>query len=97
MAKKKTEKIDDAKTVKPNFSNAERLFLANTKAMGLLEKRIIAIEKRVEQLEPLMDNALDIIAITNEVKKQKQMIVDLNKRIDRLVDAISKSKRTKGL
>ena len=63
MAMKKTEKIDDAKTAKPNFSNAERLFLANSKIMGLLEKRIIAIEQR----------------------------------IDRLVDAISKSKRTKGL
>ena len=63
MAKKKTVKIDDAKTVKPNFSNAERLFLANSKIIGLLEKRVIAIEQR----------------------------------IDRLVDAISKSKRTKGL
>lgn len=44
-----------------------------------------------------IDNALEITAITNEVKKQKQQIADLSKRIDRIVDAIAKSKRVKGL
>lgn len=57
MAKKKVE------IAKPKFSEAERLFLDNSKSIKTLEERIIALEQR----------------------------------IDRLVDAISKSKKTKGL
>ena len=55
-------------------------------ALDVLESKQALLEKRVEQLErraPVKDFGSQIRA--------------LEQRIDRLVDAISKSKRTKGL
>ncbi len=54
-------------------------------ALDVLESKQALLEKRVEQLEG---------ATTEDYGSQ---IKALEQRIDRLVDAISKSKRTKGL
>ncbi len=44
-----------------------------------------------------IDNALEITKIINEVKRQKNIILEITQRIDRLVAAINKSKKVKGI
>ena len=62
-----------------------------------------ANKTEAEKIEPI-DNALQINLIITEVKKQKLIVSALtttvektNSRIDRLVDAISKAKKVKGI
>ena len=44
-----------------------------------------------------IDNALEINQIINEVKSLKHEGIKTNERIDRIVDAIARSRKVKGL
>ncbi len=44
-----------------------------------------------------IDNALEINQIVNEIKELKQANAKTNSRFDRLVDAIDKSKKIRGI
>ena len=67
MAKKKVEKkikeakkVEEEKRVKPKFSEAERLFLDNSKAIHILENRIIALEQRIDRIVTAIGKAKSV-------------------------------------